>query len=222
VKRFLGIVLISSVFLTLCGLSAWQFQRREWKSQLLETLAINSTKPTLSLGDLLSLPKEQQWYRPVTLEGHLLWDKSLRVGLRQQDGQAGYWIVTPMQLTEGYALIATGFLPMSASGSWVPPAIGAKTLTAKALPLASPTWFTPKNKPEHGIWHTLSSSEMARFLQLKPVLPLVFVAGTKTAAGLSAVEATPALRNDHLQYALTWASLAFALIIFIFFYNRRS
>ncbi|MFN9790957.1 MAG: SURF1 family cytochrome oxidase biogenesis protein, partial [Holosporales bacterium] len=79
-KRFFGIILIGGVFMKLCGLSAWQLQRREWKSQLLETLAANSIKPPLPLADVLPLPDDQQWYRPVTLEGTLLWDKSLRVG----------------------------------------------------------------------------------------------------------------------------------------------
>jgi surfeit locus 1 family protein len=220
VKRFFGIILIGGVFLTLCGLSAWQLQRREWKSQLLETLAANSIKPPLPLADVLPLPDDQQWYRPVTLEGTLLWDKSLRVGLRQQNGQAGYWIVTPMRLDEGHAFVVTGFVTLSASASWVSPTPSFLRLTARPLPNTARTWFTPENQPDKGIWYTLYVAEMASFLGLKPFLPMAFV--TDGVPGLTTAAATPTLRNDHLQYAITWALLAIALVIFTIFYSRRS
>ncbi|MEO0682893.1 MAG: SURF1 family protein, partial [Pseudomonadota bacterium] len=65
--------------------------------------------------------------------------------------------------------------------------------------------FTPEPDAERGIWFAREVYAMALALDAKPVF---IVAEQSTGEGLRPVPVTVNLPNDHLQYAITWFSLA--------------
>ncbi|MCA3269308.1 MAG: SURF1 family protein [Thalassospira sp.] len=227
VKKILIGLVVAAAFFTLCGLCIWQVQRLAWKEALIEQLAANSTLPPLSIEQALDLPEEGYTYRRVVLTGTWAADKAFLVGLRQQDGQRGYLAVAPLKVTDAgyytgrYAVVVLGFVPYEQASAWRFQG-GEGDYTALILPPNKPTMFTPTNDPARGIWHHLFVDEIAAALTLKPFFPMPMqLAAPPEGSGLRALPAAPELRNEHLQYALTWGFLAAGLFVYLVLLARR-
>ena len=79
------------------------------------------------------------------------------------------------------------------------------------------TFFTPENRPEHGIWRYIDLHAMGATMNTLPIM-LDAVAVPQNPGGLpvggqSLVE----LRNPHTTYAVTW----FALSVFLAFMTKK-
>ena len=89
----------------------------------------------------------------------------------------------------------------------------------------TPGRFTPDNAPADGAWFYLDQAQLATALNLTAVAPFyVQRAPGGGPPGTYPVGSVPdiALRNPHLQYALTWYALAGALlVIYVMFHMRR-
>jgi surfeit locus 1 family protein len=97
---------------------------------------------------------------------------------------------------------------------------------------AGPGWFTPDNDPAGNMWFWADLPAMADHAGLAgEVAPLYLEAGLPGAAAEATGTAEPVypiggqtrvrLRNDHLQYAITWYGLAVTLVIIYIAYHRR-
>ncbi len=90
---------------------------------------------------------------------------------------------------------------------------------------APPGSFTPDNDPAAGTWFYLDRAQIAAALDATTLAPFyVQLAPTVTPPGTYPQGGVPvvALRNPHLQYALTWYALAVVLlVIYVVFHMRR-
>ena len=86
-------------------------------------------------------------------------------------------------------------------------------------------WLRPDNQPEENLWFWIDLPAMAAYAGAPTVVPLVVEAGPGGAPEALPVEGQSAIDipNNHLQYALTWFSLAAALLaIYILYHWRQS
>jgi surfeit locus 1 family protein len=135
-------------------------------------------------------------YRRARFEGRWLSDRAVKIGLQGR-------IVTPFVLGDGSTVLVETRAPPPPPG----PGVAEGYLRASEQGGA----FTPANQPEKGQWFTADIPALAQALKLERVHPWRIVAGTP-----------PALPNDHLQYAITWYSLAAALVIMYLLARRKA
>jgi surfeit locus 1 family protein len=90
-------------------------------------------------------------------------------------------------------------------------------------PTGRPNWFLPDNRPDLNYWFWVDLPAMAAAAGLDRVAPFYIDAdGAGNPGGWPRGGGTRlSLPNDHLQYALTWFSLAVALIVIYVLYHRR-
>ncbi len=83
--------------------------------------------------------------------------------------------------------------------------------------------FTPDNRPGENFWFYVDVPAMAAHAGLKRMHPFVIEAGPAANPGGFPIggQSRVKLRNDHLQYAITWYSLAAALLVIYVLYHRR-
>ncbi len=90
-----------------------------------------------------------------------------------------------------------------------------------SFPQSAP-WFTPADDPKGNVWFSRDPGPIAKAYGLERVAPVIVDADATRAAGAAPSAARPAapprggqtrvtLRNEHLQYALTWFGLALGL-----------
>ena len=212
----------------LLGLGTWQVQRLEWKNQLIHDFETRATADPIELPVVAIAPEME--FRHLSLTGEFDHDRELFLTGRTYEGNAGFHIVTPFQLTDGrIILINRGWV----SESYRDPAKRAFTLvegeTTVAAILRFPAkkgYFVPENEPDNGFWFTLVPAQMVKHLALGDDAETdIYAAALRTSDKISlpiGAKTETNLRNSHLGYAITWYGIACALIgVYAAFHHQR-
>lgn len=212
----------------LLGLGTWQVQRLEWKNQLIHDFETRATADPIELPVGAIAPEME--FSHLSLTGEFDHDRELFLTGRTYEGNAGFHIVTPFQLTDGrIILINRGWV----SESYRDPAKRAFTLvegeTTVAAILRFPAkkgYFVPENEPDNGFWFTLVPAQMVKHLALGDDAETdIYAAALRTSDKISlpiGAKTETNLRNSHLGYAITWYGIACALIgVYAAFHHQR-
>ena len=217
------------VLVVLLGLGSWQVERLFWKVDLIAQRQAAVAAAPVTVPSTLEQARGME-FRHVIDEGTFLHDKEIFLGATSEAGQMGYQVLTPLQEPEGrIVFVDRGFIPSELKD----PATRASgqiqgTVRIQGLlrlpPAGKPVWFLPENRPDLNYWLWVDLPAMAAADKLGEVAPFYIDAdatpnpGGWPKGGVTRLE----LRNDHLQYAITWFSLAVALIVIYVLFHRRN
>lgn len=211
---------IAVVILVVLG--TWQMQRLAWKQSLIEARQAAVAEAPLSalpVGD--SAPVA---FRRLRLTG--TYDSRIEFHLSGQSltdsrgrSQAGWHVITPFRLPDGVTvMVDRGFVPYDLKDPTrrAPTPTGVQTIEGLIRPAGPRGWMVPENDVRQNVWFTLDTEAMAQAAGLTRVAP--FTLDLVAAPGASdewprGGQTRLDLPNNHLQYALTWYSLAGVLII---------
>lgn len=212
----------------LLGLGAWQWERMQWKDDLIERIESRLAAAPTPVSAAADLPGEE--FVRVRLEGgfdpgHTFW-----LGGRTDAGRAGWHVVAPFLLSRGgWVIVDRGWVPMTArdrAGSLAPPPPGAVEGVVRLPPEGNA--FTPDNDAAGNAWFRIDPAAMGRAAGLGPegaTGVYVAAAGTLRDSAPGAPLASGdrfALPRNHFQYAMTWFGLALTLIgVYIAYGLRR-
>ncbi|RIY03397.1 SURF1 family protein [Aureimonas flava] len=224
------VVLCLAGIAILVSLGTWQVERLFWKRDLIATIDARIHAAPVDVSDLArrAAAGEDIDYVPVRATGRFLHDGE-RYFLATREGEAGWHVLTPLALEDGSVVFVNrGFVPYErkdkatrAGGN--PPGDVTVAGLARAAPTAKPNWFVPDNDPAKNAFFWRSVPEMAQGLDLPAgsrLLPFLIDAGEGQVGPEAPIGGTTVIDipNSHLEYAITWFSLAFALlVIFVLF-----
>lgn len=185
----------------LLGLGFWQVQRLAWKQGV---IALIETRMDEELAAIPASPSEAEHeYLGVRLQGEIA-PGELHV-LGSHDGIA-YRVVAPLVLPEGRrVLLDRGHVPEAAKDAARP--IGPARVEGNLLWPDESDRFTPDPNLERNIWFARDVAAMAAALGTEPVL---VVARELSLPGSEPGPVTVRIRNNHLEYAITWFLMAAA------------
>ncbi|MBP2310888.1 surfeit locus 1 family protein [Azospirillum soli] len=214
--------------LIMLALGTWQVQRMAWKAELIQRVEQRVTAPPVPLPATVSDPEGFE-FRPVTVTGRYLHDKEMRLMARPRQGQVGYEVLTPLQRADGggVVLVNRGFVPMDRRDPATRPEsrTGGEVTVTGLVRLPHPAgWFQPENRPGADAWMRVDPPAMAAAQGLSGVAPLVVEAlpdAGRSGGVLNGIAPQVELPNNHLQYAITWYSLAVTLIVIFVLSQRR-
>jgi surfeit locus 1 family protein len=201
----------------LVSLGVWQMQRLSWKEAILAD--INARIGAAPVALPATVDTETDAYLPVTAAG-VIGEGELHVLVSQKDVGAGYRIIAPFELTDGrQIMIDRGFVV--ASDKDEDRDVGPAAITGNLQWPQETDGFTPAPDLTGNIWFARDVPAMAQALETLPIL-LVTRASDPAAAGISPLPVdTARIPNDHLQYAITWFSLAAIWLGMSLFFLRR-
>jgi surfeit locus 1 family protein len=218
------------VLVLLLALGSWQIQRLHWKEGLIAQRQVAiSAAPTPAPRSLEEARGME--FRHVTTDGIFLHDKEIFLGATSESGMQGYQVLTPLLEPGGrIVFINRGFIPSELKDP-AKRAVGQVAGAAQVRgllrlpPAGRPAWFLPDNRPDLNYWFWVDLPAMSAVAKLDPdrVAPFYIDAdaspnpGGWPKGGVTRL----ALPNDHLQYAITWFSLAVALMVIYFIFHRR-
>jgi surfeit locus 1 family protein len=219
------------------GLGTWQLQRKAWKEALIETLEQRLSAPP---GDLLprerwaSLSAANDEFRRVKFSAAfgpgaeaLIYTSGS--ALRGDVSGSGYWVFAPAQLTSGGIVVVNrGFVP---EGRQDPMTRAAGAAASHADLVGVMRWpesrgaFSPKDDPDRNIWFVRDPIAIAAAKSWGEVAPFfIELQSPQPPGGLPRPGALKVnLRNEHLQYAITWYGLALVVVVmFGFWFSGRA
>jgi surfeit locus 1 family protein len=214
--------------LVLLGLGAWQIQRLFWKEDLIAERAAAVAAPTVRAPQSLAQARRFEFHH-VFDEGVFLHAKEIYLGASAGAGSIGYQVLTPLREASGrIVFVNRGYIPSNLKDP-KKRAAGQIAGTVRVVgllrlpPAGRPNWFLPDNRSDLNYWFWVDLPAMAKADKLDDVAPFYIDAdatpnpGGWPQGGVTRLE----LPNHHLQYAITWFSLAVALIVIYLLYHRR-
>ena len=213
------------------GLGAWQLQRRAAKHQLIAALTERLAEAPVAL------PPSAQWSKldPATSEfrrvSFMATYAPLPDAMVYSSGSAvrtdvagpGTWAFLPARLPDGeMVVIDAGFVENSMQDRQVEDRAVAKLITGQPTQLTgylrfpeAPGWLTPAENRARRLWFVRDPGSMAAALGWGAVAP--FYIDLELPVPENGVPRPGPLdvhlRDDHLQYAITWFTLAGAVLI---------
>lgn len=237
-RWILSHLFVLGMVVLMINLGIWQLHRLQERKGFNADLRAAAAQPAQSIGALLpdgAVATHEQVesvrYRSASASGRYLVDQQVLVTNRTQNSAPGYWVLTPLDLGDGTALVVNrGWIPYAytADGSWsdfAPPS-GTVTITgAIQQPQVRSTGIVPGPKdPSEGTLRTFARVDIARLDQQvdEALLPLYVDLQTQTPAqpetpGLPAVLPAPDFTDEgpHFSYAMQWFMFsAMTLIVY--------
>lgn len=216
------ITLVGIIFLIALG--CWQLYRLQEKTAFIASVSHNLNNPA----SVYEVNQPPTIYQKIKLKGEFLKGSDIYLYGRKAMApeKEGYYLLSPFKTTEGTAImVARGWF--AAKNKPLIQNIHNSNLieiTGIVLPLEKQKVFIPNNDLKNNVWFTLGLQEMNSYsqqtlenfylLEIDPIdLP-------KYILPISA-EGLIRIKNDHLEYALTWFCLAIALGVIFVIYNKQ-
>jgi cytochrome oxidase assembly protein ShyY1 len=229
VKQGPGVVVTTTVVATcvaiLCSLGVWQLHRKVWKENLIAAMTsrLNAPPeplPPSSQWDKLTQDKDE--FRRVSFSAQFAPGQQALVytpgsALRTDIKGPGYFIFAPAKLPDGTVIVVDrGFVPMDRKDALAPASAAIETVQVVGV-LRWPeerSVFTPSSDSKSNVWFSRDPMSMSEQNHWEATAPFyVDQEGPVPASGLPKPGKLEVhLRDDHLQYAITWFGLAAGLI----------
>jgi cytochrome oxidase assembly protein ShyY1 len=221
------------------GLGLWQLQRRVEKHALIAALTERLAAAPVPLQNafLHFEQPERDEFRRVTFTATYLRAPDAMVysagsAVRDDVSGPGTWAFLPARLPSGdMVVINAGFVPNTMQDRDVQDRAVARLVTGQPVTLTGYIRFpetagllTPAENPEKRLWFTRDHQAMAHRLGWGKVAP--FYIDLETPVPENGIPKPGPLdvhlRDDHLQYAITWFALAGAVAIaFVVWWRGR-
>lgn len=217
----------AATLILLLSLGVWQVQRLHWKTGLIAKLQSRAVAPPVappSATDNL----ESFEYRRVRVRGVFDYAHEFYLVGRSMQGQAGIHVLTPLQPEAGGRpiLVDRGWVsfdrrePASRARGQIP---GTVEIIGLVRLEKGKGYFQPDNDPAKNNWYFIELDRMARSSGVDLARGYYIVASPMAVPGGLPIPGQwrVNVRNDHLQYAITWFSLAIALVVIYVLYHRK-
>lgn len=191
-------------FAILIGLGVWQMQRLAWKEAVLADIDARIVAAPVALPAAGAIERGRDNYLPVTVTGRFTGEHVDVLVSRKQIG-AGVRVIEVFEAAGGRrVLVDRGFVTDDDRAA--PRVSGPATVVGNLHWPAEVDGFTPPPDAKTGLWFARDADAIAAALGTEPTF---IVAREQTGGAIEPMPVdTSAIPNDHLQYAITWFSLA--------------
>lgn len=215
------------MLIALLGLGTWQVQRYGWKSDLITKLQSRSETAPAALPEADAKLEDIEFLR-VQVTGTFAHAHELFLLGRSRRGTPGFHVLTPLRRADGkgYALIDRGWIPFEqrAPATRAQGQIEGEVSFEGIIRIArGPGTFTPENDLAGNNWYFIDPDAMAGKAQIGKLPRYYVLSGAKDTPGGYPLprQWRIDIRNDHIEYAITWYSMAVVLVVIFVLYHRQ-
>ena len=208
----------------LLGLSGWQIKRLNWKTDLISQRISSFESDPISFVNMNQPEKNE--FRKVFVDGQLLNEFEMYMPALSKRGNNGFHILVPLKTTSGKLIIYdTGWVPLKIKEKekrLLNISKNSQTFEAVIRTSGRKGYFQPDNDTDTNTWFFVEPELMSKYLKMNFENEYYLEAVKNGPNGFPLGNQTRIyLRNNHLQYALTWFMIACGLVGVFFFANIK-
>ena len=204
----------------LLSLGTWQFRRMVWKESVIAAVATRLQADPVAIP--LDAGFERDNYLRVSVTGSLSGDE-IHVLSSQKYSGPGFHIISKMNTEAGAILVDLGFVRETQKNN--PRPVGEFTITGNLLwPDDIDDSFTPDPDIVKNFWFARDLPVMAQHLATKPILVVASKVSPAIDGLPTPVPVAANIFNRHLEYVITWFSLAavwFGMTVYLLWRIRQ-
>ena len=222
-KLIKALIFSSLAMIILLSLGTWQLERLRWKSHIISNINKQISLSPREINASVINDIKNYNYRRIKLEGTYIYNKNITIYSKVLNGKVGRHLIIPFKTKFGYILINKGFIPKDYNID-VAFAENAKNISINGIVKFQQkiNYFTPKNNLITNEWYYINLDEISKFLNI-PLLGFYLIEEDNPKERYPVgSQYNLKVPNDHLQYAITWFSLAIALSIFMHLLWRKN
>ena len=228
--KLIPVLFTIPALIMMLGLGTWQVQRMAWKGDMIERLQTRVKLAPVSLASLEAKGKVDEVadeFTPVKITGQFNHAGEVHLVNRSLNGNPGVHVLTPLKRSDNgkVILIDRGWVPFERRDvknrleGQVAGDVSVTGLIRFPKPQSS---FMPENVPSKGQWYSMDPITMAK--QSGADVPVYYILSSdKDTPGGFPIgrQWTVDIPNNHLEYAITWYSLALILFVVFVVYHRK-
>ena len=201
--------------LILLSLSAWQIHRLQWKTNLINQRIDAYESQSKEITELAN-PEDYEFQRVFT-KGKPLNDYEMFMPALSKNGNNGYHIIVPLRLENGKNIIFdTGWIPLKLKEKVFREKhiINKERVVQAVIRLPGKKGrFQPDNEVNNNFWFFVEPKLMSKYTNIKLEDKFYLEAYENGPNGFPLGNQTRIyIRNNHLQYAITWFLIACGLV----------
>lgn len=204
----------------LLSLGTWQLRRMVWKEAVLTKVAIRLQADPVAIPQDANFERDN--YLRVSASGSLV-GAEIHILSGQKFIGPGFEIIRRLDTDAGPILVDLGFVPEAEKNTSRPS--GQFTVTGNLLwPDDVDDSFTPDPDIGKNFWFARDVPTMAKHLSTQPILLVASRISPQTEGLPSVVPVAANISNRHLEYVITWFSLAviwFGMTVYLLWRIRR-
>lgn len=226
------------LFVGMVALGTWQLFRMEWKDNQIALRHSRASASPVDFSDrypgAIADPRAEE-FTALRLRGSYRHDREFYLGARTLDRRIGFFVITPFVLAESsdqprILLVNRGWIPRENKDPTTRQEAQIAGHITEEILLRADGWrgydfVRPTNDVDKNFWFYVDSQAMAQVAGLTGVIAGVYgdarardVPGGYPLGGQTRIQ----LVNNHLEYVITWYSLAVILaVIYVIFHLRR-
>ena len=212
---FIGISILTFI------LGSWQLYRLNWKNDLMDNIRNSILNPTLFSDDL-------NYNNLVTVkldDNYTILNKPIYLESKTFKGNPGYHLILPVKYKNSiYSVINFGwFLDKDVDQ--------VQNIIQRYQSIDNPkvyirdfnsdkSFFTPKNDLSNNIWYSVNKTDFSQFYQYAFLSKYYFVLLDDRVSKYT-FNPLVFLRNNHLNYSITWFLLSLSSIVMLLIIRRK-
>ncbi len=219
-------IFVLIALIILISLGNWQLDRLSQKNHFIQTIDTNIQNSPIIIDNVSD---NIEHYAKIELEGTFLKDKNIFLyGRRSASPEKdGYYLLSPFKTINGdILLVSRGWIPQSAKDNFSE--YNQLTDTIKivgiTLPHEKKNFLVPENDRKKNIWFNIDLMMAKEVVGINVTNFYLMQVGSKDLPNGGKSLSTTHLnkvRNDHMEYAITWYSLGACLLILFLIYGRK-
>ena len=220
-KLFSSLIYSSIAIIILVSLGTWQLERLRWKTDILTSMKTSLSLPPLEISNDIIKNINNYSYRQIQLTGSYLYTNHLTIYSKVLNKKVGKHLVIPFKTQYGTILVNRGFIPKDYK---IPDSSETEIIKINGIVKfqQSINYFTPQNNIFKNEWYYININEVSEYISV-PLLNFYIIEKNNIEEEYPVgSQYNINIPNDHLQYAITWFSLALALSIFMNIFWRKN
>lgn len=201
----------------LISLGVWQVQRLAWKEGILAEIDARLAAPTVLLD--AEVAEDTHEYTRVAVDGALSGEE-LHVLVSGTEAGTGYRVISKFHTAYGPILVDQGLLALADKD--LPSSISPGRVRGTLLWPDDQNSSTPDPDLDANIWFARNIETMSAHLDTLPLMIVATEVSPPDPRLTPLPVNTASIKNDHLEYAITWFLLALVWAIMSLYLIRRT